>query len=73
MAIFAAMFFSSDDTQYGTIITGVVALTTGYMGIQVANNGIKGKFWNNDLYEKENPDAIRSAASKIKEQGDNLQ
>ena len=51
MGIFIAMYVSDDDTQYGAIITGVVGLTTLYMGASVANNGVKGAFFREELNE----------------------
>jgi hypothetical protein len=53
MTVFAFMWGSKDETQYGTIIGGIVTLTLGYMGVQTVNNGVTGKYWNNDKYEKE--------------------
>jgi len=32
-------------------LTAIVALVTTYVGLQVANNGVKGKFFNPDLYK----------------------
>jgi hypothetical protein len=53
MTVFALMWGSEDETQYGTIIGGIVTLTLGYMGVQTVNNGVTGKYWNNDKYDKE--------------------
>jgi uncharacterized membrane protein len=52
VGIFVAMFFSEDHTQYGAIITGVVSLTTLYMGANVADHAAKGAFFNQQLHDK---------------------
>jgi len=36
------------------VLTAVVALVSAYIGLQVANNGVKGKFFNAELYKAEN-------------------
>jgi uncharacterized protein (DUF983 family) len=36
-------------------LTAIVSITTAYMGIQMANNGIKGHNWNQDMFDSENP------------------
>jgi hypothetical protein len=35
-------------------LTAVVSITTAYMGIQMANNGVKGHNWNQDMFDSEN-------------------
>jgi hypothetical protein len=42
------------DIPTGAFITGIVTLIAGYIGLGVANNGVKGKYWNNDMYDREN-------------------
>jgi hypothetical protein len=39
----------------GPILTAIVAIVTAYFGLQVANNGVKGKFFNQALYDAEHP------------------
>jgi hypothetical protein len=42
------------DFPAGIYLTAVVSLTTGYFALNVANNGVKGKFWNHEMYHHEN-------------------
>jgi len=35
-------------------LTAAVGITTAFMGIQMANNGIKGRNWNQDMFDSEN-------------------
>jgi hypothetical protein len=35
-------------------LTAIVTITTAYMGIQVANNGIKGHNWCQEMFDSEN-------------------
>jgi len=35
-------------------LTALVSVTTAYMGIQMANNGVKGHNWNQDMFDSEN-------------------
>jgi hypothetical protein len=48
-------------------LTAVVTVTTAYMGIQTANNGVKGKYWNQDMYDSENQ---KPPADKTEGSGD---
>jgi len=36
------------------VLTAIVALVGAYIGLQVVNNGVKGKFFNPELYHSEN-------------------
>jgi len=36
------------------ILTAIVSLSCAYIGLQVVNNGVKGKCWNEQMYEAEN-------------------
>jgi hypothetical protein len=36
-------------------LTAIVTATTAFMGIQMANNGVKGHNWNQDMFNSENP------------------
>jgi hypothetical protein len=36
-------------------LTALVSVTTAFMGIQTANNGVKGHNWNQDMFDSENP------------------
>ena len=38
----------------GIFLTAVVSLVGAYITLDVANNGVKGKFFNSDLYNAEN-------------------
>jgi hypothetical protein len=35
-------------------LTAIVTLATAYMGIQMANNGVKGHNWSQDMFNSEN-------------------
>ena len=37
----------------GSLVAGIVTLTAGYIGMQVANNGVRGKTFNPDLWDRE--------------------
>jgi hypothetical protein len=39
----------------GVFLTAVVSICTAFFAIQTLNNGVKGKYFNKDLYELENP------------------
>ena len=49
-----AMWWPDRGTHLPTIMTAIGGLTTFYIGLQVANNGVKGKCWNQEMYEAEN-------------------
>lgn len=51
-----AVFYPDGSAPLGTILTAVVSLTGGYIGLQVVNNGVRGKFFNSELYSLENQD-----------------
>jgi len=61
LCIFAAMFvLGAISGDYSVIpvpacLAALCSITGGYIGIQVANNGVKGKFWNPDMFKAENP------------------
>jgi len=50
---FAVANFFKPEFPAGQYLTAVVSLITGYFALQVANNGVKGKFWNHDMYHHE--------------------
>jgi len=56
IGLFGAAAFAWPDRAevLAHVLTAVVALVSAYIGLQVANNGVKGKCWNNDMYEREN-------------------
>ena len=61
MIIFTAMFFyvaikDKDATliPVAGCLTALVGVTTAYMGIQMANNGIKGHNWSQEMFNSEN-------------------
>jgi len=49
-----AFIFPNNAAHLGTILWAVVTLSSGYIGLQVINNGVKGKFFNPELYDVEN-------------------
>ena len=56
ICLFGVANFFKADFPAPHYLTAVVALVTGYFALQVANNGVKGKFWNHELYHHENGD-----------------
>jgi len=38
----------------GACLTALCSITAGYIGLQVANNGVRGHYWNPELYAEEN-------------------
>jgi hypothetical protein len=42
------------DIPTEAFIIWTVTLIAGYIGLGVVNNGVKGRFWNNDMYDHEN-------------------
>jgi len=51
----ASIIFPSRMEHLGTVLTAIVTLTGAYIGAQVLNNGVRGKFFNAELYNSENP------------------
>jgi hypothetical protein len=52
MVIFFCLILSGaplEDVPVNSIVTALVALTTGYIGLQVTNNGVIGKFYRPEL------------------------
>jgi len=35
-------------------LTALCSITAGFIGFQVANNGVRGRWWNPDMYAREN-------------------
>jgi len=60
LIIYSTMFFAGilkDNLALVPVsecLTALCSITAGFIGFQVANNGVKGKFFNAELYEKEN-------------------
>ena len=50
----AAFFLPGGMPALAPVLTAIVALVSTYIGLQVANNGVKGKFFNPELYNAEN-------------------
>jgi heme A synthase len=51
-----AFLFPERNSQLAVILTAIVTLVSAYIGLQVVNNGVKGKYFNQDLYSSENGD-----------------
>jgi hypothetical protein len=52
MLIYGSLFYkaaSVSDIPVGTIIAGIVTLTSAYIGLGVVNNGVKGNFYRPEL------------------------
>ena len=69
ICLFGAVNFFNAEYPAGQYLTAVVALVTGYFAIQVANNGVKGKFWNHDMYHHEHGE-VTDAPADNKGSGD---
>jgi len=61
MVIFLCMFFfiAINKKELDTIpvkecLVAIVSITTAYMGIQMANNGVKGHNWEQKMFDSEN-------------------
>jgi len=56
IALFGIVAFmkATDAVILSPILTAIVALVSAYIGLQVANNGVMGKFFNPDLRDAEN-------------------
>jgi len=61
MVIFSGMFALVAVKNEGLAVipvsaclTAIVAATTAFMGIQMADNGVKGRNWNQDMFDSEN-------------------
>jgi len=50
----AAFLWPERNAALTPILTAVVTLVSAYISLQVVNNGVKGKFFNPDLYRAEN-------------------
>ena len=50
----AAFLWPERNAALAHILTAVVALTGAYISLQVVNNGVKGKYFNPELYHVEN-------------------
>jgi len=50
----AAIVFPDRATYLKDILTAIVSLTGGYIAFNVVNNGVKGKCWNQQMYDVEN-------------------
>ena len=53
ICFFGVLVFFVEGYPASMFLTATVTLTTGYFAIQVADNGVKGKFWNHDMYHHE--------------------
>jgi len=51
-------------TALSPVLTAIVTLVSAYIGLQVANNGVKGKFFNSDLYYAEHGEGEKNDTAK---------
>jgi len=56
IAVFGGLAFivPNNAAHLGTILWAIVSLVGAYIGLQVVNNGVKGHFFNPELYDVEN-------------------
>jgi len=50
----AAFFWTDGVAALSPVLTAIVTLVSAYIGLQVVNNGVKGKCFNPELYNAEN-------------------
>ena len=50
----AAFFWPERIAALAPVLKAVVTLVSAYIGLQVVNNGVRGKFFNPELYHSEN-------------------
>jgi len=50
----AAFFWPERVAALSPVLTAIVTLVSAFIGLQVVNNGVKGKCFNQDLYNAEN-------------------
>lgn len=50
----AAFYWPERNAALSHILTAVVTLVSAYISLQVVNNGVKGKYFNPELYQSEN-------------------
>jgi phosphoglycerol transferase MdoB-like AlkP superfamily enzyme len=50
----AAFVWPERNAALAPALAAIVTLVSAYIGLQVANNGVKGKFFNPELYQAEN-------------------
>ena len=55
MAVFGgvAIWWPEKGEHVAGIMTAIGGMGTFYIGLQVANNGVKGKYWNQNVYDAE--------------------
>jgi hypothetical protein len=49
----AAVAWPDRAAQIPAVIAAIGGMGTFYIGLQIANNGVKGKYWNSDMHEAE--------------------
>jgi len=49
-----AFYFKDSIAALPPVLTAIVTLVSAYIGLQVVNNGVKGKCFNSELYHAEN-------------------
>ena len=49
-----AFFWPERTAALAPVLTAIVTLVSAYIGLQVVNNGVRGKFYNPELYHAEN-------------------
>jgi len=58
----AAFLWPERDAALTPILTAIVTLVSAFIGLQVANNGVKGRFWNPSLFYAENSEEENDTA-----------
>jgi uncharacterized protein YacL len=56
----AAFLWPERMAALAPVLAAIVTLVSAYIGLQVANNGVKGKFFNPGLYKAENGEGERN-------------
>jgi hypothetical protein len=66
-AMFVVGFISHEYTHIpvAACLTAIVTITGGYIGMQVANNGVKGHNWNQQMFDSENKEEKETGGTKL--------
>ena len=71
---FVGMWWPERGVNVIGIMSAFGTFGTFFIGLQVANNGVKGKNWNQDMYNSENPEgkAEKKEGSNVRNDKANL-
>jgi len=58
-----SFLFPDKAGQLPAILTAITTLTGAYFTVQMINNGVKGKYWNQEMHDSENKTESKSGIS----------